>query len=319
MRIIPAYAGSTPAALPADQPGPDHPRIRGEHVGPQVPQAGFEGSSPHTRGAQRLSGTGRSGPRIIPAYAGSTVPFGPVKRTRRDHPRIRGEHAQGSCATSPSWGSSPHTRGAPPHQPPPVVGGRIIPAYAGSTPTRPDRASWVEDHPRIRGEHVPAELGVGDAGGSSPHTRGARPRPRGALAQARIIPAYAGSTRGTILRLGADRDHPRIRGEHVVWVSALVTRCGSSPHTRGALPERVPVADFPGIIPAYAGSTSNQASARSKTADHPRIRGEHCWLMVPLSTHFGSSPHTRGARAGRRLALELRRIIPAYAGSTSSK
>ena len=303
MRIIPAYAGSTPAALPADQPGPDHPRIRGEHVGPQVPQAGFEGSSPHTRGAQRLSGTGRSGPRIIPAYAGSTVPFGPVKRTRRDHPRIRGEHAQGSCATSPSWGSSPHTRGAPPHQPPPVVGGRIIPAYAGSTPTRPDRASWVEDHPRIRGEHVPAELGVGDAGGSSPHTRGARPRPRGALAQARIIPAYAGSTPTCPRRASPSRDHPRIRGEHPRAGLWRLAGGGSSPHTRGAPGLAGAGGASAGIIPAYAGSTSMLAGLSSCRPDHPRIRGEHPPAKTGSVFDTGSSPRTRGARPPCRARL----------------
>ena len=318
MRIIPAYAGSTPAALPADQPGPDHPRIRGEHVGPQVPQAGFEGSSPHTRGAQRLSGTGRSGPRIIPAYAGSTVPFGPVKRTRRDHPRIRGEHAQGSCATSPSWGSSPHTRGAPPHQPPPVVGGRIIPAYAGSTPTRPDRASWVEDHPRIRGEHVPAELGVGDAGGSSPHTRGARPRPRGALAQARIIPAYAGSTPTCPRRASPSRDHPRIRGEHTTTYERTIEQEGSSPHTRGAPPSRALAACWRGIIPAYAGSTWAGWGRWRICGDHPRIRGEHVHACRAFFLSAGSSPHTRGAPAGQDRQRFRHGIIPAYAGSTPS-
>ena len=51
-----------------------------------------------------------------------------------------------------------------------------------------------------------------------------------------------------------------------------------------------------GIIPAYAGSTRQDGSARAAYWDHPRIRGEHPGL---------SSPPPLGSR-----------IIPAYAGST---
>ena len=174
----------------------DHPRIRGEHQErwqSSHPSEGIipayagstttshssgswpEGSSPHTRGA----------PRTWCARASST----------RDHPRIRGEHVglqeavahrlgiipayAGSTighalSAIKSWGSSPHTRGAP--------------RTTRSIANRP------RDHPRIRGEHsaerhVPAvlpgiipayagstndymELG-NHSEGSSPHTRGA--------------------------------------------------------------------------------------------------------------------------------------------------
>ena len=196
------------------------------------------GSSPHTRGA-------RSGA-CQPSLA------------RRDHPRIRGEHSQrklgqeeidgiipayaGSTSrqrTMPTWlwGSSPHTRGAR---------GRPRGVFQGRG-----------DHPRIRGEHCkPASMNDGSSGiipayagstvgartacmrgsGSSPHTRGAR---------------YPHRPYGR----GA-RDHPRIRGEH--------------------RPGRVREDDAAGIIPAYAGSTSQ--------------------AIVNAAMEQGSSPHTRGAR-----------------------
>ena len=114
--------------------------------------------------------------------------------------------------------------------------------------------------------------------GSSPHTRGA--------------------PRICRRRRAVSRDHPRIRGEH--WSHYL--------HIGGMF----------GIIPAYAGSTIRRS--------------------LSLMDHLGSSPHTRGApktlptgaqatedhprirgehpvRAG--VSAPLRRIIPAYAGSTS--
>ena len=70
------------------------------------------------------------------------------------------------------------------------------------------------------------------------------------------------------------------------------------------------------IIPAYAGSTACVTSARRRSPDHPRIRGEHerAGSLQPRSA--GSSPHTRGARLGRHLRASRQGIIPAYAGST---
>ena len=51
------------------------------------------------------------------------------------------------------------------------------------------------------------------------------------------------------------------------------------------------------IIPAYAGSTFVFATWSAKTADHPRIRGEHIVKSGVILTTRGSSPHTRGALA----------------------
>ena len=138
----------------------------------------------------------------------------------------------------------------------------------------------------------------GDAAGSSPHTRGARSPVVENQVAGRIIPAYAGSTLGIPRSWGRTRDHPRIRGEHVVALGCGHYPQGSSPHTRGAQASEHLGQHVRGIIPAYAGSTDSLSTEKFRAR--------------------GSSPHTRGA-PGRRLALVLRiGIIPAYAGSTIS-
>ena len=154
--IIPAYAGNT-SDMSSERPDPrgssphtrgtrgrvrhrqgrglDHPRMRGEHLfdGDNQPHmlriipayagnthrlkactGGWEGSSPHTRGTQEAR----------------RWPW----PSRRDHPRIRGEHRR-------------DRRGA-------LVVAGIIPAYAGNTCLRL-LPPWLPQ-------------------GSSPHTRGTR-------------------------------------------------------------------------------------------------------------------------------------------------
>ena len=116
-----------------------------------------------------------------------------------------------------------------------------------------------------------------DHPGSSPHTRGAPALRSVHGRRPGIIPAYAGSTVEPSEMLTAQKDHPRIRGEHYVNSVYPALAAGSSPHTRGA-PRR------PGL-------------ATGCGPDHPRIRGEH----VHAERH----------------SVRIIGIIPAYAGSTS--
>ena len=133
------------------------------------------------------------------------------------------------------------------------------------------------------------------AAGSSPHTRGA-PRPLSPLPLgSRIIPAYAGSTFDSEFLWGPGTDHPRIRGEHVPVSVTPVSRCGSSPHTRGARLDGEDERVARGIIPAYAGSTGADQEKGDRAGDHPRIRGEHGHVEYAVGILLGSSPHTRGA------------------------
>ena len=111
-RIIPAYAGSTGRRRSCESRRRDHPRIRGEHSALLQSVAGYQGSSPHTRGALLDGDDPYRAVRIIPAYAGSTSETNLSFSRRSDHPRIRGEHAGARAYTPSRPGSSPHTRGA---------------------------------------------------------------------------------------------------------------------------------------------------------------------------------------------------------------
>ena len=156
--IIPACAGSTMGVRSRQRQGRDHPRMCGEHISSEVAFFNAPGSSPHVRGAQPVVRAEHVVGGIIPACAGSTAGSPGRARSRRDHPRMCGEH----WATSPdrwtSTGSSPHVRGA--------LRGLIvyrhhrgiIPACAGSTLVLRCPAAYRRDHPRMCGEHASSVL-----------------------------------------------------------------------------------------------------------------------------------------------------------------
>ena len=72
----------------------------------------------------------------------------------------------------------------------------------------------------------------------------------------RITPACAGNTYGDLANALGIRDHPRIRGEHVMKISNLIGILGSPPHTRGTLEVMDEIYETFGITPAYAGNTT---------------------------------------------------------------
>ena len=73
MRLIPAHAGKTRPPAEAADGTPAHPRSRGENDRDAATAVAFTGSSPLTRGKQRLAEIEESTLRLIPAHAGKTL------------------------------------------------------------------------------------------------------------------------------------------------------------------------------------------------------------------------------------------------------
>ncbi len=152
--------------------------------------------------------------------------------------------------------------------------------------------------------------------GSSPRARGAHAL-HGVLAtRPGIIPACAGSTPTSTAAPRPKRDHPRVRGEHMIRSMSAKVCVGSSPRARGA-PFRGNFAQtYAGIIPACAGSTGRRPRRSTRPRDHPRVRGEHSCDISSGVARYGSSPRARGAPEEVLGALDGVGIIPACAGST---
>ena len=196
--IIPACAGSTNLSSRRWRGLGDHPRMRGEHARCPASAPWQTGSSPHARGARAPDNLANLYRGIIPACAGSTGRSRRAAHRPRDHPRMRGEHCDWLDDQLAAQGSSPHARGAPVHHEDGVGRLGIIPACAGSTLRFAPRSVGSRDHPRMRGEHVGVRSTSVTTSGSSPHARGALLALLALVIAARIIPACAGSTGGTM-------------------------------------------------------------------------------------------------------------------------
>ena len=212
--IIPADAGSTASLRSTSSPCQDHPRGCGEHRNDEYTSRLMEGSSPRMRGAPAPSLIPVRGERIIPADAGSTRRKSHSTRGFGDHPRGCGEHGGIDNFTSSRMGSSPRMRGALRRILLNQLYKGIIPADAGSTPSRQYPGATRKDHPRGCGEHEAASSDMSSEWGSSPRMRGAPHRFWERVDGRGIIPADAGSTYRDRVIQGDRGDHPRGCGEH---------------------------------------------------------------------------------------------------------
>ena len=253
--LIPAHAGKTPRANTPRPASWAHPRSRGENATVRLIRTVTAGSSPLTRGkhgarqrTRRLSG-------LIPAHAGKTFAPTPKSIHGEAHPRSRGENYLAACLDCGVMGSSPLTRGKPYGPVPACIRGGLIPAHAGKTSSAALASMDAWAHPRSRGENMSARVAACCASGSSPLTRGKRPRDFCSANDVRLIPAHAGKTTAELTPLEIEEAHPRSRGENLPSRSMHRMRSGSSPLTRGKPHARYRFPRFPGLIPAHAGKT----------------------------------------------------------------
>ena len=210
--IIPACAGFTPPRGPGSPTRPEHPPMRGVYGGTFNFTSSPQGSSPHARGLHLPRRHHDPPLRIIPACAGFTALGVRGHQVQGDHPRMRGVYSRTASVERVRRGSSPHARGLLGCPGPAPGYGRIIPACAGFTRSRPGSRPSRTDHPRMRGVYSSLLRMKLMPRGSSPHARGL-PYPLLSIAsRVRIIPACAGFTRRSCTRRPSSRDHPRMRG-----------------------------------------------------------------------------------------------------------
>ena len=295
---------------------PAHPRVGGENI---VPASGLtppSGSSPRRRGKREGPGDADPVTRLIPAWAGKTCFASSAARVARAHPRVGGENAHRMGGTEYPEGSSPRGRGKRLSTSPCRSLTGLIPAWAGKTSGKPSPTGAVGAHPRVGGENAARPRRWHGRRGSSPRGRGKHPRRPRCRPRHRLIPAWAGKTRGRAGRVRARRAHPRVGGENPAEGTDRELDAGSSPRGRGKRPVFLSASVRPGLIPAWAGKTQAGAGGSCSRRAHPRVGGENLSSPGTRRRATGSSPRGRGKRVIRCLGRRTTRLIPAWAGKT---
>ena len=166
------------------------------------------------------------------------------------------------------------------------------------------------------GEHYSCDEFYSKSVGSSPRVRGTLRQGSHLTHQSGIIPACAGNTARSHERVSANRDHPRVCGEHMWVLVTLALKRGSSPRVRGTQSTRFFRTLQSGIIPACAGNTAWPTLGLISVRDHPRVCGEHETMDWSVVKRTGSSPRVRGTRTANTGKHRFIGIIPACAGNT---
>ena len=218
-----------------------------------------------------------------------------------------------------SDGSSPLARGLLGNRLAGGEVGRIIPARAGFTPPLGDPPGPLRDHPRSRGVYLRLICAGHEISGSSPLARGLPPEADALIPDEGIIPARAGFTPRTAVRMRWTRDHPRSRGVYGLSYPHTPSAAGSSPLARGLLVVESAGVAAGRIIPARAGFTAQCRPIDCKPTDHPRSRGVYASSEPWPRMRAGSSPLARGLLPLRGLPPESSGIIPARAGFTPTR
>ena len=273
--LIPAHAGKTSLSSAMMTLLRAHPRSRGENALMSLGLWARSGSSPLTRGKLRAFWRRRSRLRLIPAHAGKTNTASRSPTRTRAHPRSRGENHENVGLDKTIGGSSPLTRGKLCGIVTLQLKARLIPAHAGKTLPVTVVPISPPAHPRSRGENSDVSWPRATTRGSSPLTRGKRPRRGLSPRRLRLIPAHAGKTSPPMPPHVARAAHPRSRGENLVALRSGMTLRGSSPLTRGKLQSTLDCCVRVGLIPAHAGKTSFPSPRSPHPAAHPRSRGEN--------------------------------------------
>ena len=218
-----------------------------------------------------------------------------------------------------AFGSSPLARGTLHQDSGRALILRLIPARAGNTCSTWRTLSEPSAHPRSRGEHSISTVDTSFLPGSSPLARGTRTLPVAVHQPFRLIPARAGNTLGTPLVWMRQSAHPRSRGEHALREGELARQSGSSPLARGTQ-SRVRRNDrLLRLIPARAGNTREPPNEAPPSPAHPRSRGEHFRVSLPVFPLHGSSPLARGTQTRAYPPGARPRLIPARAGNTAGR
>ncbi len=127
---------------------------------------------------------------------------------------------------------------------------------------------------------------------------------------------------GTTARRGRGRcspaEHPRLRGDNRSTAGPRTGPSGTPPPARGQQPAEQEHHRHVRNTPACAGTTRRFRRRGTRSAEHPRLRGDNYLRSLPSGARTGTPPPARGQPCRRSRDERLLRNTPACAGTTRS-
>ena len=151
--------------------------------------------------------------------------------------------------------------------------------------------------------------------GSPPLARGTASEAKKEWKRIGITPACAGNRYGQSLRIRAEEDHPRLRGEQKYIPDDAQKLMGSPPLARGTDCPIKSTRYNTRITPACAGNSRHRRKNTVQSRDHPRLRGEQGRRQKARGGIWGSPPLARGTACAAIPRHGRARITPACAGN----
>ncbi len=253
------------------------------------------GTPPRRRGGLRRRG--RRGParRNTPVSAGRTWPVRCRGGSAAEHPRVGGEDRSEEEQDLVASGTPPRRRGGRQFPQGERPTGRNTPASAGRTSAPPPSSTSPPEHPRVGGEDVVWDDGIGLPFGTPPRRRGGPRRPWRGRCTRRNTPASAGRTARSARSARTSAEHPRVGGEDINGDTAVDANGGTPPRRRGGPYAPCFTTCSLRNTPASAGEDGEESGARGDgDGTPPRRRGGH-----GASVRRRSGPRNTPASAGR--------------------
>ena len=182
----------------------------------------------------------------------------------------------------------------------------ITPARAGKRTYAHSRRVLPEDHPRTRGEKFLLFNVNASCQGSPPHARGKVRLIIGIKQSLGITPARAGKSRRILPSSSKQQDHPRTRGEKILWHKWRKRKAGSPPHARGKVSHPGTKHILSRITPARAGKRLNKPPYYG----HSSAAGHRISFNFPMSSYV--------SRQSVKALCAPRISIPKYSQSAVS-
>jgi len=271
---------------------------------------------PRTRGRLPSDPGGHGGAPSTPAHAGPASSLLSPGAVASLYPRARGAGGYVGRARTRAGPLPPRTRGWHAVDDDPQVRHASTPAHAGPAATCSTRSSSTPLYPRARGASFTGRTNMTRTYPLPPRTRGQHEPAEFGLGVDASTPAHAGPATSRHGWIRGRHLYPRARGadRSIHWVPS-----GASPlppRTRGRL-EDVSLREFAGPpTPAHAGPTSTARRRGRHSSPYPRARGADAWLTFIYVWHGPLPPRTRGRRSSRDVELSSKPPTPAHAGPT---